>query len=78
MVEPRAVNAGVVGSSPTGAAIYLVAGWTNRQVTVTLKSWRGTGSSPTPGIQLLPCGVTGSISDFDSDGLGSKPGGAAK
>jgi hypothetical protein len=22
MVEPRAVNAGVVGSSPTGAAIY--------------------------------------------------------
>lgn len=49
MVEQRAVNARVVGSSPTGAATF-----------------------------SLPCGVTGSISDFDSDGLGSNPGGAAK
>ena len=45
MAEQRAVNAGVVGSSPTGAAIYCrMDDW---QVALTLNQGE-VGSTPTP------------------------------
>lgn len=47
VVEQSPVKRMVVGSIPTRAAIYFIAGWTIRQVAVALND-REVGSTPTP------------------------------
>jgi hypothetical protein len=70
MVERAAVNRTVVGSSPTGAAIYCrMDDW---QVALTLNQ-REVGSTPTPASNSMPCGVTGNIPLFESEDSRFKP-----
>lgn len=70
MAEQAAVNCEVVGSSPTGAAIYCrMDDWVSR---CRSERWRG-WFDPNSGIHLLLCGVIGNISRFEREESWFKP-----